>query len=454
MLHKFDFMGKIFTQGEYQRYKTKMAFLRVQTTFSNEFSNAVSAIAGYGNWMQIDKNGDLVMVEGRDGDRRGLVIDLDTKCIVAREPPQVYEQNVHNILESVNSGDFYPCFDAVNLRVYKHKGKIYASTRRRIDSGLSKWGNMPTFGDLLTQHFPNLDVLFPTEKEQDYIYFFLLIDPHLSLNSSIWDRRLILLGVEDRNTGKSVEPAVSCDEPEPDVFTDTIRPLRRACKLTREQVAQLLTPVENTTDERMGENEFRLEYVKTDQGYQIGKIWYKGFEHKDSWNPVGEAVINIVDGTIYKYYEHGYQERMSLTCNNPAVLDQLAKIAVVQNLGCRISNENKNLAKFKGNFAQKYYTLCLPSFRRQQLGDFESVFAQQKKDLKAFIADEWKDLDRTHYAFTTTFCKDKETADKWELLASGQKTVDTMNQVEIKKFAQQLKTYRVRIAKANSSKTE
>jgi hypothetical protein len=72
-------------------------------------------------------------------------------------------------------------FEGVVIRIFKHGGKVYRCTHRRLNPASSRWGNSPTFPELYKRvGGPSDEELF--EPEADYspwCYVFLLVDTSL-----------------------------------------------------------------------------------------------------------------------------------------------------------------------------------------------------------------------------------------------------------------------------------
>lgn len=75
--------------------------------------------------------------------------------------------------------------DAVTVRVFKHKGKVYYSTMSRLDFTRSKWGWMDgkeskMFGDMWSElNGPKAEELFQSSDSSPFVYLFLLAHPDI-----------------------------------------------------------------------------------------------------------------------------------------------------------------------------------------------------------------------------------------------------------------------------------
>jgi len=131
------------------------------------------------------------------GDLRGIVIDILAQTIVCRSfgftPSAVSDQLAVSPDGKLHISDLNGTEHIINpeqlkikigyegtiMRVFKHGGKVYHSTHRKLDTSRSKWGNSITFEEMYRQlGGPDDDVLFNTESEYSpYCHIFLMVHP-------------------------------------------------------------------------------------------------------------------------------------------------------------------------------------------------------------------------------------------------------------------------------------
>ena len=89
-------------------------------------------------------------------------------------------------------------FEATVMRVYKHDGKVYHSTHRRLDASRSRWGASITFGDMYVQlGGPSNDVLFDEKKAYSpFCHIFLMVHPDILIatKANVGTGYLVYLG--------------------------------------------------------------------------------------------------------------------------------------------------------------------------------------------------------------------------------------------------------------------
>lgn len=98
-----------------------------------------------------------------------LVIKDDSIVVKERHSKEyVFEQSKMFIQKGI---------EGTVLRVFKHKGKVYYSTHRRIDARQSFWADSPSFYDIYCNlKGPPADVLFPFDEDNPTeVYIFLLV---------------------------------------------------------------------------------------------------------------------------------------------------------------------------------------------------------------------------------------------------------------------------------------
>ncbi len=151
------------------------------------------------------------------GQIRGIVIDTEAKAIICRSygyTPTVMidritvqpgDGNIHLIDELSFEHAMNPArihfkigFEGTMINVFKHDGKVYRSTRKRLDASRSRWGNSDTFMDMYwSLGGPGNDDLFdPDSKYSPYCHTFIIVHPDVLVVSkdNIGDGYLVYLG--------------------------------------------------------------------------------------------------------------------------------------------------------------------------------------------------------------------------------------------------------------------
>ena len=200
-----------------------------QDESQNETRRVISEVLGIENsaaWdiVSSDPEHHLYMVHHKPeanlseyGQIRGIVVDTNAKTIVCRSygyaPTVVSDQvliqpgdgNIHLIdelgLEHVVDparSNFKIGFEGTLINVFKHDGKVYRATRKRLDPARSRWGNSKTFMEMYWElGGPTDEVLFdPESKYSPYCHVFIIVHPDVLVVSkdNIGDGYLVYLG--------------------------------------------------------------------------------------------------------------------------------------------------------------------------------------------------------------------------------------------------------------------
>ena len=171
----------------------------------------ISEIIGIENsagWMIKDSNEEhsLKIIHHRPeadllkyGNIRGIVVDTKAKCIVSDSFP--YAPIVKSSKLTLNNEGYLKLvdefenqyildpekvlitegFEGTVLHIFKHDGKVFYSTRKKLDSSNSRWGNSETFSKIYSElGGPSEEELFDKEsKYSPYSYMFILVHPSL-----------------------------------------------------------------------------------------------------------------------------------------------------------------------------------------------------------------------------------------------------------------------------------
>ncbi len=151
------------------------------------------------------------------GQIRGIVVDTEAKTIACRSygytPTIVSDQvliqpgdgNIHLIddlgLEHVVDparSHFKMGFEGTLINVFKHDGKVYRTTRKRLDPSRSRWGSSKTFMEMYwSLGGPTDEVLFdPQSKDSPYCHTFIIVHPDVLVVSkdNVGEGYLVYLG--------------------------------------------------------------------------------------------------------------------------------------------------------------------------------------------------------------------------------------------------------------------
>ena len=151
------------------------------------------------------------------GKIRGIVVDTEAKTVVCRSygytpivnadqiTIQSGDNNIHLIDELGYEHVMQPerihmktGFEGTLIHVFKHNGKVYRSTRKRLDPSRSRWGNSITFTEMYWDlGGPKDEVLFDSNsKYSPYCHTFILVHPDVLVVSkdNIGDGYLVYLG--------------------------------------------------------------------------------------------------------------------------------------------------------------------------------------------------------------------------------------------------------------------
>ena len=88
---------------------------------------------------------------------------------------------------SVHDAKFQCLYDGCLMRVWKHKGRVYHSTHRRLEASNSSWGNSDYFTALYAKYGgPSDNELFDPEKPYSSLcHIFFIVDRNLMMSSKL-----------------------------------------------------------------------------------------------------------------------------------------------------------------------------------------------------------------------------------------------------------------------------
>lgn len=178
------------------------------------------------NIVSSDPENNLYMVHhkpeashGRYGDIRGVVVDIVAKTVVCKSygfTPTVISDTLklqndglihlfddlgmeHEI--DPNRMNIKMGFEGTMIHVFKHDGKVYRVTRKKLDPSKSRWGNSKTFMDMYWElGGPSDEVLFDSESDYSpYCHIFILVHPDVLVSSkeNIGDGYMVYLGPQE-----------------------------------------------------------------------------------------------------------------------------------------------------------------------------------------------------------------------------------------------------------------
>lgn len=152
----------------------------------------------------VSENESLSMVHYRQdadleifGNLRGIVVDTKIGKVVSYSfphAPTIVSSHISCENGQLQVGDLVLDeskirikigFEGTMLHVFKHEGKVYRSTRKRLDPSKSRWGSSKTFGDMYWDlNGPADEVLFDPEKDYSpYVHSFILVHPDVQVCS-------------------------------------------------------------------------------------------------------------------------------------------------------------------------------------------------------------------------------------------------------------------------------
>lgn len=152
------------------------------------------------------------------GNIRGIVVDVNNRIVISKSykyTPTVIKSELtldeDNKLTLVDTDGFiHPIdldtckfqtgFEGAIIRVYKHAGKVYFGTRKRLNFNKSKWGSQKTFEDMYNYLCgPKAEELFDSQcSYSPYCHVFIMAHPDLLVASkdNFDDGYLVYLGSE------------------------------------------------------------------------------------------------------------------------------------------------------------------------------------------------------------------------------------------------------------------
>jgi hypothetical protein len=276
----------------------------------------------------------LVMVHYRPdadveifGNLRGVVVDINVGKVVSYSFPytprvitsSMIGENGNLTLGGSSTGlsnlRFKIGFEGTLIHVFKHGGKVYRTTRKRLDATRSRWGNSKTFGEMYWElNGPKDEVLFdPTKDYSPYCHYFILVHPQVlvSTKDDISSGYLVYLGPKQiYSTSPTACPypmnSVDCDLHVPETSSSN----------TRNSSGAIYSP-ENLTLEEANKH-LSFGFYETFDGYQ----------YLDPRLLPGEFVIveNVETKQMFRVESTSYAWRSDMRNNNPNLLHRFFEL--------------------------------------------------------------------------------------------------------------------------------
>lgn len=136
------------------------------------------------------------------GNLRGIVVDVTAKTVVCRSnghTPIVVSDKLNfddagkmKLVDTMNNEhvvddktNFKIGFEGTLITVFKHNGKVYRTTKKRLDPTKSRWGNSKTFMDIYWElGGPTDEELFdPESKYSPFCHMFIMVHPDVMIVS-------------------------------------------------------------------------------------------------------------------------------------------------------------------------------------------------------------------------------------------------------------------------------
>jgi len=204
-----------------------------------------------------------------------------------------------------------PGFEGPLIHVYKHKGTVYHSTRKRFDASRSRWGNSRTFDEMYKQlSGPEDDVLFDSEKlYSPYCHTFIMVHPEMLVctKDNVGEGYLVYLGPKQMY-------GVEDNCPYPIEEVDTVLRVPDTCSE--------VTPGKIYYPQNLSVEEANKHLLF---GFYDG---FEGYQYLDPRLLPGEFVIleDVETGFMYRVESPSYFWRSSMRNNNPNILHRFYEL--------------------------------------------------------------------------------------------------------------------------------
>jgi len=257
------------------------------------------------------------------GNLRGVVVDTNHGNVVCTSYPHA-PRIITSSLSSVDGKIFLSenivldkektrikmGFEGTLIHVFKHAGKIYRSTRKRLDPSKSRWGNSKTFGEMYWElNGPSDDSLFDSTKDYSpFCHSFIMVHPDVQVCTR-----------DDVSTGFMVYLG-------PKQMYTTLN-----CPYSSETVDFNLRVPETSSNLAPGVVYAPGNLTLEEANKQLLFGFYEGFEgyqYLDSRLLSGEFVIieNMETGQMYRVESPSYAWRNQIRNNNPNLLHRFFEL--------------------------------------------------------------------------------------------------------------------------------
>lgn len=219
-------------KGEHSSRQTKLSEQQNNVAEIDEISlkKELAEIAGIPfmeGWSVFDSNEDtgLYLLHSdieprRSGLPRGTVVDLNNRVVVCSSfgftptapldclsvNPETHDLTVideylNQHVFNQNNYSITPAYEGVIVRVFKHAGRVYFSTHKKLDCSRSRWGGSDFFLDIYKRlQGPSAAELFPEDVlYSPWCYIFLLVDKALlvATKQNIGVGYIVDLGIQE-----------------------------------------------------------------------------------------------------------------------------------------------------------------------------------------------------------------------------------------------------------------
>jgi len=304
-----------------------------------------------GPWDIVSECDSLLMVHHNSeadmdifGTLRGVVFDKNTETIISYSFPHApkYVANSLNVSEGklvldqntsldMNNIKIKVGFEGPLIQIFKHNGKVYHSTRKRLEAGKSRWGNSKTFDEIYKElSGPEDNVLFDeTKKYSPYCHTFIMNHPDVLVctRDNVGKGNLIYLGPRQIY---STDPS-KCPFPLDEVDVDLHLP-------------ETVTAYNTNTEEKKIYSPETLSVEEANKHLLFG--FYEGFEGYQFLDPrilPGEFIIleDTENKMMYRIESVSYHWRSTMRNNNPNYLHRFFELLDLSYLKNTKADEEK-----------------------------------------------------------------------------------------------------------------
>jgi hypothetical protein len=327
----------------------------VQTTYDDmlkkkEFGKMLG-LDENGPWDIVSENEDLAMIHHQQdadmnvyGTVRGVVLDKKTGNVVSYSYPHAQKfvlptlANIDGVvmLDKKTAIPFSSLkikigFEGPLIQIFKHNGKVYHATRKRLDSGKSRWGNSKIFEEIWKElEGPSDDTMFNVNKKYSpYCHTFIMNHPDVLIctKDNVGRGNLIYLGPKQMY---STEPG-KCPYPLEEVDTDLHVPNTVSLYEPGNENKSIHSPDHITLEEANKHLLF---------GFYEG---FEGYQFLDSRLLPGEFLIleDTNSKMMYRVESPSYAWRSAMRNNNPNFLHRFFELLDLAYLRNTAEDEKK-----------------------------------------------------------------------------------------------------------------